>query len=104
MLEIVISFLGLTLLWAYLYAKSDPTTLSGIVFRVLFLGLMLFTIYELLSFLVIYAENNNLPENVTNLVVVYMNVMNYIIFLIFALIALFAVFNIFLPLFKKKEE
>jgi hypothetical protein len=103
MLEIVITFLGLTFVWAYLYSKSDPETLSGAVLRILYLGLTLFTIYELLSFLVVYVQISNLSQNIINLVVGYMSIMNYVIFLIFALIIVFTLINTILPLFKKEE-
>jgi hypothetical protein len=103
MLEVVITFLGLTFIWAYLYSKSDPSTLSGAIFRVLYLGLTLFTIYELLSFLVVYVQISNLPQNIANLVIGYMSIMNYVIFLIFALIVIFTLINSVLPLFKKEE-
>ena len=104
MLEIIIAYLGLTFLWAYLYTKSDTTTISGIVFRVLYLGLTLLTAYELLSLLVIHVQIHALPENVKNLVVGYMNVMGYVMFFIFALVVVFIVYNAILPLFKKEEE
>jgi hypothetical protein len=102
MLEIVIAFLGLSFIWAYLYSKSDPTTLSGAVLRILYLGLTLLTIYELISFLIIYSEINKLPENVTNLVIGYMSVMNYVIFLIFTLILVFTMYNVFLPFIRRR--
>jgi ABC-type uncharacterized transport system permease subunit len=105
MLEVIIAYIGLTFLWAYLYSKSpEPSTISGIAFRILYLGLTLFTVYELLSILVIHAQTSNLPNSVINLVVGYMSVMNYVIFLIFVLIFIFLLINNILPLFKKEEE
>jgi large-conductance mechanosensitive channel len=105
MLEVIIAYVGLTFLWAYLYSKSpDPSTISGIAFRILYLGLTLFTVYELLSLLVIYVQVSGLPQNIANLVISYMSVMNYVIFLIFALVIIFLIVNNILPLFKKEEE
>jgi len=103
MLEIVIAFLGFSFIWAYLYTKSDTSTISGMIFRILYLGLTLFTIYELLSFLIIYSQISGLPGNVTELIISYMSVMNYVIFLIFALIIVFAIVNSVLPLFNKEK-
>ena len=103
MLEVVITFLGLSFIWAYLYSKSDPSTLSGAIFRVLYLGLTLFTIYELLSFIVIHVQISDLPQNIANLVIGYMSIMNYVIFIIFALIVIFTLINSVLPLLKREE-
>lgn len=122
MLEVIIGLLGLTFLWAYLYSKApESTTASGFAFRLLFLGMTLWTAYLLVWTIFntntmievkIYDVNDvylgkeihysTLPDPIKQNIIAYLDVLTWVSYAIIALIMVFFIYNAFVQ-FKRGE-
>lgn len=122
MIELVIGLLGLTFLWAYLYSKApESTTSSGLVLRLLFLGMCFWTAYVLIWVLInqnvgvmevnVYDENGTflgkeihnitISESVKNVITNYIGVYSYVIYIVFGIILIFLLYNSIISLLKR---
>ncbi|MEM5867547.1 MAG: hypothetical protein QXG39_06475 [Candidatus Aenigmatarchaeota archaeon] len=123
MLEVIIALLGLTFLWAYLYSKApESTTASGFAFRLLFLGMTLWTAY-LLTWNVfninttteIYKydqygnytgkeiHNSSLTEPIKQTILGYLDVLTWVSYTVIALVMIFFIYNSIAGFWKKEK-
>lgn len=123
MIEVILTLLGLSFLFAYLYSKSpESSTVSGFAFRLLFLGMCLWT-----SYLLVWTTFNTnttiridkydaygnltgyeihttaLSEPIKNTLVGYLDVMTWIPYVVLALIMVFFIYNSFISILRKRE-
>ncbi|MEM5854211.1 MAG: hypothetical protein QW228_07640 [Candidatus Aenigmatarchaeota archaeon] len=123
MLEVIIALLGLTFLWAYLYSKApESTTASGFAFRLLFLGMTLWTAY-LLTWSVFQANttieiyeydqygnytgkevyNSTLTQPIKQTILGYLDVLSWVSYTVTALIIIFFIYNSIVGFFEKRK-
>ncbi|MEM5867948.1 MAG: hypothetical protein QXG39_08530 [Candidatus Aenigmatarchaeota archaeon] len=123
MLEVIIALLGLTFLWAYLYSKApESTTASGFAFRLLFLGMTLWTAY-LLTWSVFQANttieiyeydqygnytgkevyNSTLAQPIKQTILGYLDVLSWVSYTVTALIIIFFIYNSIVGFFEKRK-
>jgi hypothetical protein len=123
MIEVIIALLGLTFLWAYLYSKSpESTTVSGFAFRLLFLGMTLWTahllvwnVFTLNTTVEVYKYDqygnltgkeihiSSLPDPVKQNILNYLGVLNWVTYTIIALIMVFFIYNAIVSVLRRKE-
>jgi hypothetical protein len=123
-MEEIIALVGLTFLWAYLYSKSpESKTVSGFAFRLIFLGLTLWTAHLLvwtsystyrITEVTKYDSLGNiagkevynvtLPGPIKQSLIVYQDALTWITYLIIALIIIFFVYNTFISILQREKE
>jgi tellurite resistance protein TehA-like permease len=114
-MEEIIALLGLTFLWAYLYSKApESSTVSGFAFRLLFLGMCLWTAHLLVwtlfstnttiqvykydslgNFIGSEIHNSTLANPIKQSVLGYLDVLTWVTYGIMALIIIFFIYNSF---------
>jgi hypothetical protein len=122
-MEEIIALLGLTFLWAYLYSKApESSTVSGFAFRLLFLGMCLWTahllvwnVFSINSTIEVYKydqygnfvgseiHNSTLSEPVKQTILGYLDVLTWVTYSIMALIIIFFIYNSFSSLMRRGE-
>jgi hypothetical protein len=120
-MEEIIALLGLTFLWAYLYSKApESETVSGFVFRLLFLGMTLWTanllvwsVFSTNSTIEVYKydqngtfigneiHNSTLAQPIKQAILGYLDALNWITYGIMALIIIFFIYNTFTSILRK---
>jgi len=120
----IIALVGLTFLWAYLYSKSpESNTISGFAFRLIFLGLTLWTAHLLvwtsystyrITEVTKYDSLGNitgkevynvtLPESIKQGLIAYQDSLTLITYLIIALIIIFFLYNTFTSILQREKE
>jgi len=123
MIEVIIALLGLTFLWAYLYSKSpESSTVSGFAFRLLFLGMTLWTahllvwnVFSINSTTEVYKydqygnftgkeiHNSTLAQPIKQAVLGYLDVLTWVTYVIIALIMIFFIYNSISSIMRKRE-
>jgi hypothetical protein len=123
-MEEIIALLGLTFVWAYLYSKSpESSTVSGFAFRLIFLGLTLWTAHLLVwtsystyritevtkydnlgNIIGKEVYNVTLPEPIKQGLIAYQDVLTWVIYLIIALIIIFFIYNTFVAVLQREKE
>jgi len=123
MIEVIITLLGLTFLWAYLYSKApESTTVSGFAFRLLFLGMTLWTayllvwsVYSLNSTTEVYKYDqygnftgkeihiSALSEPIKQNILNYLDILTWVTYTIIALIMVFFIYNSITSIIRKRE-
>lgn len=112
MLEVIIALVGITLIYAYLYSKSDE---KNIFFRILFLAMTLWSVYLLVwlgyhgsdtvtevkrynetgDLVATETWNNTLSEGVKGTILTYLDVTLYVPFIVIAIIMIVFIWNSF---------
>ena len=123
MLEVIVALIGLAFFWAYLYGKApESSTVSGFAFRLLFLGMALWTVHLLVWSVFSlnttveiyqYDATGNLVgkelqiatpnEAIRQSILTYLDVLTWVIYTVLALILVFFIYNTITSVMRREK-